>query len=85
MYSKHVFLFEIIDIFFSSPGFSTANKTWLPVADGYETLNVEVQKASDRSHLKVYQALAALRQEKVFRYGRYESLALNKDVFAFRR
>lgn len=66
-------------------GFSTAEKTWLPVAEGYETLNVEAQAASDRSHLKVYQALAELRKEKVFRYGRYDSLAVNQDVFVFRR
>ncbi|XP_063617383.1 maltase A1-like [Cydia splendana] len=66
-------------------GFSTADKTWLPVAEGYETLNVEVQRAAERSHLKVYRALAALRQEDAFRYGRYESLALNQDVLAFRR
>ncbi|XP_053600374.1 maltase A1-like [Plodia interpunctella] len=66
-------------------GFSTADKTWLPVAEGYETLNVEVQKAADRSHIKVYKTLVELRQDKVFRYGRFESLALNKDVFAFRR
>lgn len=55
------------------------------MAEGYETLNVEIQKQSERSHLKVYQALADLRQEKTFRYGRYDSVALNKDVFAFRR
>ncbi|XP_030035811.1 maltase A1 isoform X1 [Manduca sexta] len=66
-------------------GFSTADKTWLPVADGYETLNVEVQMAVERSHLKVYQFLAKLRQEKAFRYGRYESVAMNQDVFVFRR
>lgn len=66
-------------------GFSTAEKTWLPVADGYETLNVEVQKLAERSHLKVYQALADLRKDKVFRYGRYDSLALNNDVFVFKR
>ncbi|XP_026333670.1 maltase 2-like [Hyposmocoma kahamanoa] len=66
-------------------GFSTAEKPWLPVAEGYNTLNVEFQKAAEKSHLKVYQALAKLRQEKVFRYGRYESLALNEDIFAFRR
>ncbi|XP_073942192.1 maltase A1-like [Choristoneura fumiferana] len=66
-------------------GFSTADKTWLPVAEGYETLNVEVQRAAERSHLKLYQALAALRQDRVFRHGRFESLALNQDVFAFRR
>ncbi|XP_050362059.1 maltase A1-like [Nymphalis io] len=66
-------------------GFSTADKTWLPVADGYETLNVENQKIPERSHLKVYQALADLRREAVFRYGRYDSLALNNDIFVFRR
>ncbi|CAK1544244.1 unnamed protein product [Leptosia nina] len=66
-------------------GFSTADKTWLPVAEGYTKLNVEAQKTSARSNLKVYQALANLRQEKVFRYGRYESIALNTDVFAFKR
>nr|BBD13388.1 maltase [Trilocha varians] len=66
-------------------GFSTADKTWLPMADGYETLNVEVQKVSERSHLKVYQALSKLRQENTFRVGRYDSLALNEDVFVFKR
>ncbi|XP_026756926.1 maltase A1-like [Galleria mellonella] len=66
-------------------GFSTADKTWLPVADGYETLNVEVQKGVERSHLNVYKTLVLLRAESTFRYGRYESVALNSDIFAFRR
>ncbi|CAG9133493.1 unnamed protein product [Plutella xylostella] len=66
-------------------GFSTAPKTWLPVAAGYETLNVEVQRAAARSHLNVYKALVALRALPSFQTGRYESLALNHDVFAFRR
>ncbi|XP_045510977.1 maltase A1-like [Colias croceus] len=66
-------------------GFSSADKTWLPVADGYEELNVEVQRMSERSHLNIYKALAQLRTEAIFRYGRYESVAFNSDVFAFRR
>ncbi|XP_013201279.2 maltase A1 [Amyelois transitella] len=66
-------------------GFSTGDKTWLPVADGYENLNVEVQRNTDRSHLNVYKALVNLRSGNVFRYGRYESVALNSDIFAFRR
>ncbi|CAG9784092.1 unnamed protein product [Diatraea saccharalis] len=66
-------------------GFSTADKTWLPVADGYETLNVEVQRNTDRSHLNVYKSLVQLRGELAFTHGRYESVALNSDVFAFRR
>ncbi|XP_013201280.2 maltase A1 [Amyelois transitella] len=66
-------------------GFSSGEKTWLPVADGYETLNVEVQKATDRSHINVYKSLVKLRAENVFRHGRYESVAFNNDIFAFRR
>ncbi|KAM3964636.1 maltase A1-like [Aphomia sociella] len=66
-------------------GFSSADKTWLPVADGFETLNVEVQKSIERSNLNVYKTLALLRTESTFRYGRYESVALNSDILAFRR
>ncbi|XP_028034157.1 maltase A1-like [Bombyx mandarina] len=66
-------------------GFSTGDKTWLPVAEGYETLNVEIQKSTSRSHLNVYKQLTRLRNEPVFRYGRFESVALNPDIFAFKR
>lgn len=66
-------------------GFSTADKTWLPVAEGYETLNVEVQRTTERSHLNVYKALAKLRTEPAFSHGRYDSVALNSDVLAFKR
>lgn len=67
------------------PGFSTADRTWLPVADGYETLNVEYQRNIEKSHMNVYKALAKLRTENVFRHGRYESVAFNRDVLGFRR
>ncbi|CAH4012741.1 unnamed protein product [Pieris brassicae] len=70
----------------NNAGFSTADKTWLPVADGYQNLNVEVQSNSlGRSHVKVYKELARLRTEPSFRFGRYESVAFNSDVLAFRR
>nr|AJR29308.1 alpha amylase [Antheraea pernyi] len=66
-------------------GFSTGAATWLPVAEGYETLNVEVQSVTERSNLNVYKKLAQLRTEPAFRHGRYESVAFNNDVFAFKR
>lgn len=34
-------------------GFSTAARTWLPVAADYREINVEVQQNADRSHFKV--------------------------------
>nr|BBD49476.1 maltase2 [Samia ricini] len=66
-------------------GFSTGASTWLPVADGYETLNVQVQSITERSNLNVYRKLSILRTKPAFRYGRYESVAFNNDVFAFKR
>lgn len=34
-------------------GFSTANKTWLPVASNYQTVNLKAQEAATKSHYKV--------------------------------
>ncbi|XP_055599787.1 maltase A1-like [Uranotaenia lowii] len=44
-------------------GFSTANKTWLPVSPTYKDVNVEVQTTTtSNSHLKVYKGLTKARQ-----------------------
>ncbi|XP_059058094.1 maltase 2-like [Achroia grisella] len=66
-------------------GFSSADRTWLPVADSYEQLNVANQRSAVRSHYQVYRTLTNLRIRPAFKFGRYESLALNSDVFAFKR
>ncbi|KAL4712845.1 hypothetical protein ACJJTC_011915 [Scirpophaga incertulas] len=66
-------------------GFSTAHKTWLPVANGYKNINVDSQRSAARSHYKVYRTLTKLRSRTAFREGRYESHALHPDVFAFKR
>ncbi|CAL8133725.1 unnamed protein product [Orchesella dallaii] len=68
-------------------GFSTANKTWLPMHPDYPEVNVEAQKNStENSHLKVYQLLSALRQTDVWRYGSLESQAPeNGSLFGFSR
>ncbi|XP_053600394.1 maltase 2-like isoform X2 [Plodia interpunctella] len=66
-------------------GFSNGDRTWLPVADGFEQINVADERSAMRSHYQVYRSLALLRTRPAFRLGRYESLALNSDVFAFKR
>lgn len=66
-------------------GFSSAAKTWLPIADGYEGLNLENQRNAVRSHYQVYRSLSNLRFRPAFRLGRFESLAINQEVFAFKR
>ena len=42
-------------------GFSTAGQTWLPIAEGYEARNVEVQLNDPASFLNLYKKLCALR------------------------
>jgi len=67
-------------------GFSTSNKTWLPINKNYQTVNVATQEAAAESHLKVYKDIMRLRNSNVWRYGDYESRALNQDrVVAFSR
>ncbi|XP_037949098.1 maltase A3-like [Teleopsis dalmanni] len=67
-------------------GFSTATQTWLPVADNYETVNVEVELAADRSHIKVYKSLVELRDSsKTLQYGDWKYKALNENIFVVKR
>lgn len=50
-------------------GFSTAEKTWLPVAANYTTNNVAVQDGQVRSHLKVFKSLLTLKKHPTMHYG----------------
>ncbi|XP_013161261.1 PREDICTED: maltase A1-like isoform X1 [Papilio xuthus] len=61
----------------TNAGFSTGEKTWLPVADDFKEINLAKQKEDTRSHYKVYQALTALRKEKTLAYGEYDIRALS--------
>lgn len=38
----------------TNAGFSTANRTWLPVAEDYKEINLAKQKEDARSHFKVH-------------------------------
>ncbi|XP_067623923.1 maltase 2-like [Eurosta solidaginis] len=65
-------------------GFSTAEKTWLPVHPNYSHLNLK-QQMSEKSHYSVYKQLIALRTKPALRKGRLHAEVLNRDVFAFER
>uniref|UniRef100_T1PFH0 alpha-glucosidase n=1 Tax=Musca domestica TaxID=7370 RepID=T1PFH0_MUSDO len=67
-------------------GFSEGNKTWLPLAGDYKTVNVEMELAADKSHLKIYKDLVQLRRaSKTLQQGAYKYKALNDGVFALKR
>ena len=67
-------------------GFSTADKTWLPVGDNYLKVNVKAQEAATNSHLKVFRKLTTLRKQPLIRTGDYSGALTNNDnVFIYKR
>ncbi|KAL7638904.1 UNVERIFIED_CONTAM: hypothetical protein RMT77_010438 [Armadillidium vulgare] len=66
-------------------GFSTANKTWIPVNENYHTLNVKIQNETEQSHIKVYKDLTRLRLKRTFQFGTLNFQIATKDVLAFIR
>ncbi len=58
-------------------GFSTANDTWLPLAEDYRTNNVVGQTNNPHSFLALYKKLIRMRQDcDVLRYGDFEVLPM---------
>ena len=65
-------------------GFTTGNKTWLPVGNNYINVNVKAQEAASNSHLKIYKSLVMLRKHAVLREGTYLG-SLSGNVFVYKR
>ena len=55
-----------------SAGFSTSNKTWLPVNPNYKTLNLAAQKNAAVSHYKIFKKLVALKKSPILVNGTLE-------------
>ncbi|KAH8355097.1 hypothetical protein KR093_005411 [Drosophila rubida] len=70
----------------SNAGFSMGPTTWLPLADDYQTVNVETESAANHSHLTIYKSLIALRRSsKTLQNGSTKYAVLNDDVFVLKR
>ncbi|XP_072121091.1 amino acid transporter heavy chain SLC3A1 isoform X2 [Mobula birostris] len=69
----------------ANAGFSTANKTWLPVHPNYITVNVEVEKEEQNSMLTLYRKLSYLRKELPIHRGWMCYIFNDEDVFAYVR
>lgn len=66
-------------------GFSSAQRTWLPVHRNYRTRNLAAQKEAVKSTFKLYQHLIALRKNDIFKNGSYKSVAIGNDLLGFVR
>lgn len=63
-------------------GFSSANKTWLPVNPNYWWLNVKAQQSAEKSHLKVFQDVSKVRKDPVLQRGNTSIVAPDNDTLA---
>jgi alpha-glucosidase len=67
-------------------GFSTGNKTWLPVGENYKQVNVKAQEAAENSHLKIFRKLTKIRKEPRFKNGTFTStLSNSNNVYSYKR
>jgi len=69
-------------------GFSSNDKTWLPVNNDYEKNNVKAQLAHgiETSHIEVVMNIAKLKSEPSIQWGEFVKIDLQSDsVFAFVR
>lgn len=66
-------------------GFSTAKKTWLPVADDYKTYNVENEKKDSKSFYSNYKKLVTLRKMPAFASGDFKVVHIDEHVLSYTR
>lgn len=64
----------------------TDGEPWLPIADNYREVNVEVQRDDPTSMLTLHRRLIELRRgEPALEVGRYRAIAADDDVLAYVR
>lgn len=66
-------------------GFSSAEKTWLKVADNYTECNVKKEKTAKRSVLQVFRQLMSIRQNPTMKYGALDIQAVDSNVLIYKR
>lgn len=69
----------------ANAGFSTAQKTWLPVGPGYEQENVESQLSAPNSHLKIFKRVTQLRKQEPAFSGRKTEPVVKGEVLIYER
>ncbi|XP_050319660.1 maltase A3-like [Bactrocera neohumeralis] len=69
----------------ANAGFTTGQKTWLPIAEDYKLVNVKRQRSVALSHLNVFKNLQQLRKTATLQDGETEVKALNDYVLAVKR
>ncbi|XP_067137333.1 alpha-glucosidase-like isoform X1 [Centruroides vittatus] len=69
----------------TSAGFSNSTNLWLPIQDDFETVNVENELQTSRSHLNVFRELVKLRSQPAIRFGKVYYLSEKPNMFCMLR
>lgn len=69
----------------TSAGFSTSNRTWLPVNSNYKTLNLAVQKTAAVSHYKVFKSLTRLKRKPIIERGSLQTVLVTEKILGMVR
>ncbi|XP_037823518.1 maltase A3 [Lucilia sericata] len=69
----------------ANAGFSTSDKTWLPINPNYVTVNVETERSQTKSHLNIYKKMSQLRQTKTLQEGGIQYGNVGDNVLAIKR
>ncbi|XP_011301865.1 maltase 1-like [Fopius arisanus] len=64
-----------------SAGFSTSNRTWLPINPNYKSLNLRRQKMTGTSHYAVFKKLVALKKLSVIKNGTTQIILMENNTF----
>uniref|UniRef100_A0A336LW94 CSON001904 protein n=1 Tax=Culicoides sonorensis TaxID=179676 RepID=A0A336LW94_CULSO len=63
-------------------GFSSGDKTWLPMHPDYKINNLALQKTFNKSHISFYKDLSALRQTPLLKYGTFRTWIFGDKIYA---
>ncbi|XP_063989186.1 alpha-glucosidase-like [Diachasmimorpha longicaudata] len=69
----------------TSAGFSTSNRTWLPVHNNYKTLNLQAQKRVLNSHYNIFKKLVQLKKNPVIKDGSTQIIVVQSVLGVVRR
>ena len=69
----------------TSAGFSTATKTWLPVASNYKEVNLKLQESQEGSHINIYKKLLKLRSHDAIKSREFSIEVLSDNVLVYKR
>lgn len=66
----------------TNAGFSTAEKTWLPMHPNYRKNNLKAQQAAPKSYYKFYKQVSELRSSPILTHGNLRTFVFDDNIYS---